>query len=687
MKIVFDTETAKFGPGRMLPELACMTFSYEGEQPQIVHHTEASLLFATWLEAGHTLIGHNVAYDMGVMCAHEPDLIPVIFDHYERNLVTDTMWREKLLDIAKGRYRGYLGKEDKWITLEYSLDALAQRRLGRKLDKDTWRLEYGTLRSLPIEQWPSGAITYPLIDARVTWDIYAQQEEQEHKEFLVDQFSQARAYFWIQLMTAHGFRTNAEGVQKLERETIAALAEIEGDLKKSGLVRENGTRDTKAAKERMKRICEQKGLPLRKTAADGNLKKPKKDGTIPPPVEGISLDEESCLATEDKLLKNYAALTSLKGVLVRDVNGYLKDGLVLPVHSRFDLVETGRVSSSKPNICNLRRLPGIRECFTPRQGFVYMQADYDGLELRTLAQVCKSLFGYSKLAEALNAGKDPHLMMGADIIGISYPEICKIKKTERGEKARTLAKVANFGLPGGLGTESLIAFAKGYDTVLTEEQAKDLKAAWFRVWPEMTEYFRYINSLCNPYTQLADVKHLFSNRIRGKTRYTAACNSLFQGLGSDATKHAGFLIQKACYADKNSPLYGSRLINYVYDEFIGETPFTSNAHEAAEELSRLMILGANEWLPDVPATTESVLMTHWSKLAERVLDENDRLVAWESTTKYKRKKGDEICIQLNADEVSVIRAGGGRYKVRASDENETRISPLTLTLEEAILQL
>ena len=61
---------------------------------------------------------------------------------------------------------------------------LARRLLNRKLDKDTWRLRYGEFLDIPLDKWPEGAKTYPLIDAEVTYQIWEIQEA--HKDFLHD---------------------------------------------------------------------------------------------------------------------------------------------------------------------------------------------------------------------------------------------------------------------------------------------------------------------------------------------------------------------------------------------------------------------------------------------------------------------------------------------------------------------
>jgi hypothetical protein len=334
----------------------------------------------------------------------------------------------------------------------------------------------------------------------------------------------------------------------------------------------------------------------------------------------------------------------------------------------------------------------------PTGALVFVSADVDGLELRTLAQACLLLVGRSRLAEVLNSGEDPHLHMGANMLGISYPEACARHEQEiearsaardhfkaqgfpdaeaavKAEEnvpapvddARQAGKVANFGFPGGLGADKLILFArKTYKVRLTVEKAKELKATWLRTFPEFRAYFDRINGMMTP--QGVTLTHLFSNRIRGGAPYCAACNSYFQGLGADATGNALFLISEACYTETPcracnlvldggiraadlfpdpcswcagtgvSPLFGTRLVNYIHDDFMIETP-EYKAHEVAFELVRIMKEGMAPYLPDVPATAKPKAMRYWSKVAKQVWiadanapavpgKEGKRLVAW-----------------------------------------------------------
>ena len=55
---------------------------------------------------------------------------------------------------------------------------------------------------------------------------------------------------------------------------------------------------------------------------------------------------------------------------------------------------------------------------------------------------------------------------------------------------RQAAKAANFGFPGGLGIETFIEFAKGYDLNINTEDAQRMKDTWFEAFPEMKTYMQ-----------------------------------------------------------------------------------------------------------------------------------------------------------------------------------------------------
>src|SRR5687767_4949008 len=138
MTLAFDTETRLITEGCKAPPLVCLS-ACDGESAELFHHTESREVVETFLESEELLVGHNVAFDFGVIAAKWPDLLPSIFEVYEANRVTDTEIREKLIHIANGVYRRFEKNDGTWQHLEYSLAALSQRHLGLKLEKKGWQ--------------------------------------------------------------------------------------------------------------------------------------------------------------------------------------------------------------------------------------------------------------------------------------------------------------------------------------------------------------------------------------------------------------------------------------------------------------------------------------------------------------------------------------------------------------------
>lgn len=394
----------------------------------------------------------------------------------------------------------------------------------------------------------------------------------------------------------------------------------------------------------------------------------------------VSTDKDTLYGSGSRLLK----LSADGGGVEKIINTYLPVlhlGTQFPINVSYNvLVNSGRTSAygrhddiaNEQSGCNIQNLPtgrrvaGTRECFVPRKGHTFSSVDYNTLELRSLAQVCFWLFGKSRMLEVLNTGRDLHLAMAADMLHISYEDAERAYKSYPVPEAaygflrvavletfkvdiahgdaykdrlvwakkvldrnRDCAKVANFGLPGGLGADSLIFFARStYNVTLTREQAVALITAWKISWPEMKLYFTYINGKVGHQKELAKVVQFWSGRVRGNMGYCDACNTLFQGLAADGAKLAMFRILYEMYCVPSSPLYGSRMVAFIHDEFLCEHP-DEKADAAARRVAELAVEEMKKVLPDVAVTAEPALMKRWYKKAEKVLDAAGRLIPWE----------------------------------------------------------
>lgn len=267
---------------------------------------------------------------------------------------------------------------------------------------------------------------------------------------------------------------------------------------------------------------------------------------------------------------------------------------------------------------------------------LFVAADYSGLELRTVAQACLRLVGYSRLAEALNGGEDAHARLAAAMLNRTYDDVLAAYKDGDPEvgNTRTAAKGMNFGFPGGLGPNSFPAYAwKAYKVRITAAETARHKETWLATYPEFRDYGRYIRTLRGEDGRYT-VRHLFSERLRAGCTFTAASNSFFQGLGADAAGAAVFAVAEACYVPPDDParaaLFGCRIVNFVHDEIILECPANGRyaPHEIAAALVRLMCEASAPFLPDVPPEVDAKIMRYWSKDAVALKDAAGNLTAW-----------------------------------------------------------
>lgn len=680
----FDLETFLIQPGQTAPRMVCMssmlTFAdrpHTADSPPSIAHANPDLRPYDWCPPGHDrailhnlarcaipdrhalLVGANVSFDLLVLANEFPDLLPLIFDALDQDRVVCVQLAQRLMDTASNQLDGFYGPDGVWFKHNYSLAGLAKRHLGLDMDKDTWRLRYGTLWDVPIAQWEPGAIDYSVGDAVVTGAVW--QAELDGSPLsapprvgpelsLIDLFRQTRAQFWLALMVARGFRVDPIAVASLK-----ALVERERDqvfarLREAGLVRVDGKRDVKAAAARMTAVAMMHG------------RKPKMTGGGEKSAPTVALDEDACIESGDGLLADYASYTSLTTILTKDI-GALEEPAArgLPIQSRFEtLLETGRTSCSgggkgnsstysyqlqnprrKLGIKHLERIDpkiddriGVRQCFVPRPGFVLSSNDFSMFEACSWSQASIDCgVPIVRMIDALNAGRDVHLELAAKWLGTTYDDVYARRKEPAVKEARQRVKPGTFGFMGGMGALTFVLYAKNnYQVIFTLPEAKKIKRAWLDTW-EPQAWFDFIARLVGE-ADTGEVVHVRSHRRRAWVPYTVASNSFFQGLAADCAKDAGYEVSREMFLGidrrgRRSPLEGSRVVNFVHDEFICEHPIHI-AHEAAHRVAEIMFDASKRWMPDVPSRVEPALMERWIKSAEARYV-NGRLVPWVPT--------------------------------------------------------
>jgi hypothetical protein len=340
------------------------------------------------------------------------------------------------------------------------------------------------------------------------------------------------------------------------------------------------------------------------------------------------------------------------------------------------LVSTSRTSARTPNVQNFPARTvkdasiGVRGCVVPPLGWVLIDSDYGQLELCHYAQVLTDMrressgdpMYVSSLAQAINEGKDGHVIVAAQLAGISYEAGAELHMQGDKEFAplRQLSKVANYGFSGGMGAATFVEFAAAQGLTVQRVMAQKARDAFMASWHESPEYFAAMGAMCgaDAYGE-ARVQILRTGLVRGRVPFCAACNIQFQGPAARGCKQALRALIHACYQEPDSPLFGSRPLAFVHDEFLTTTRIDldrparfgmsmceetiTDAHgkpdgftwslygadgqrlhrtysrEAASvapallEQDRIMVAEMARYLPDVRITAEGKIMKIWGK--------------------------------------------------------------------------
>lgn len=633
MKITFDHETHLIARGALAPKVVCTSWIDQGKpRLELWKDTPAR----DWLADPRTTYdGANVAYDLTVQMASDHELIWPIIEAYTSGRVSDVQLDSKLLAIATGRM--YEGRS-------FSLRTLAAD-IGLELEKDDWRLRYGSLDGVPIEYWPQGARDYALWDAIATDAVRANISKREADLPFVALGQHAHvaaaADHALHLASCWGVCTDSARVETLAERINAQLAAIRSDLTASGLLRPNGKRNDLAAATRMIEAMTRAGRRRSIALADAGQEILDRAGGDPAVHEKllgetnrgrsyVKLDRDCAILSGDELLVARADWVSSSLLLGRAER--LRMGVCMPLQTRFDSVkETFRTSSQQPRGDlvgeQMQNFPkgdeeiDLRAAFTPRRpDFTFIGGDFHMAELCSLSELTYKLFGYSRMGELINAHVDLHWHFAASSLGISIEECKALGKTQRNR-----AKPANFGFPGGMGPEKFVLYSrKGYGVIFTVEEVKPLKQKWLNTFPEVRRYLSWIGDQCagGSWTSI----HPITGYVRGGLGYTDGANHGFQHHTAYAAKVALIEVNAGCF-DPRSPLFGYRIWDYVHDEILLEGPReTERASNAAHELARVMSTCFNRFCPTFPTHVDAWVSQVWTKNNETVRDAHGRII-------------------------------------------------------------
>lgn len=615
MHIAIDTETFLI-KGGVVPPLVCLSFcKADGENWKSGVLTGASIkeFMEDALRGEHTLVFHNASFDLSVLAINIPSLFPLIFEKLERNEIEDTFVTEKLYKISKG------GTGDGWEDTDagnkvrkLSLAGLAWKYLAVDIastKKGGVRYDYDSVSTLPLSEWSDQHIKYATQDAVLTALVYFVQKKSillTHEEsMLKDRFRQIRAGFALALMSAEGVRVDETKLADVEKGFLEESAKYVPLLKREGILRD----DLSANTDKLKKIIEKRHIEQR-------IDVPKTS------TGAVSCNDKALTDANDPLCSAYSAFKKTQKLLstymsaLNSASHY--DGRL---RASYDLLkQTGRTSCKNPNLQNLPRANGVRDCFSASEGYTLVLCDYDASEMRSLAQAYLDIIGVENSLCAMyksDPAYDPHAHFGGILLGVDYDTMLERLKNgdKEAKRMRQRAKPCNFGFAGGMGAKTFVSYALQYGVELTFEEAQDLREQWIEAYDMKPWYEEAEKAERQGFVTIPR-----SERIRGRPTYTQSANAPFQGMSADGAKDALFEVARECYALPESPLFGSRLLVFVHDEIIIESP-DAKASQAGDRLATVMVEAMNKVTPDVPASASPALCKRWLKGAETVRDE------------------------------------------------------------------
>ena len=234
------------------------------------------------------------------------------------------------------------------------------------------------------------------------------------------------------------------------------------------------------------------------------------------------------------------------------------------IHSKFHqtVTQTGRISSTDPNLQNIptRMELGrkLRKVFKPKEGYLFVDADYSQIELRILSHISND----ETMIEAFKNNEDIHLSTAAKILGKPMEEVTK--------EERSSAKAVNFGIVYGISEFGLAEQLK-----VSRKKAKEYIDQYLEKYSGIKKFMEdiveeakqkgYVETLYHRRRYVPELKsnnymvRQFGNRV--------AMNTPIQGTAADIMKIAMINVYNKL---KENDLK-SKILVQVHDELLIET--------------------------------------------------------------------------------------------------------------------
>lgn len=292
------------------------------------------------------------------------------------------------------------------------------------------------------------------------------------------------------------------------------------------------------------------------------------------------------------------------------------------LHSNYrQILNTGRISSSGPNLQNIPSDNSFRSAFDAPDGFKIVNADYSGQE-----NIC--LVNASLDPDILEFYYEGHSDMHSFVARKIFKELEGLELSEikaNYPHLRQIAKSVSFALAYG-GNGYTISNNLG----ISLEEGERIYNSYFESFPKLKEFFDKTikTSMSKGYIEIDNItgrKFFFSEYDKLKTykqigewkkfyttkgKYERAClNYIIQGAAGSITKYAAILFRR--WIIDNNLEQDVFITNLVHDEINLEVR-ESYADLAAENLEKCMAKAGSKWCTTIPLEADAVVTTYWT---------------------------------------------------------------------------
>ena len=300
----------------------------------------------------------------------------------------------------------------------------------------------------------------------------------------------------------------------------------------------------------------------------------------------------------NKILE-YRSLMKLNSTYVEGLLPYINKKSER-IHSFFHqtITATGRISSTEPNLQNIpTRLElgkQLRKVFKPKDGYIYIDADYSQIELRVLAHISKD----ENMMQAFLNDEDIHKQAASKVLGIPIDEVTK--------EQRSSAKAVNFGIVYGI-SEFGLAEQLGITRKAAQEYINQYLEKYSGIKKFMSDIVEdakkqgYVETLFHRRRYIPELSS--NNYMVRQFGSRAAMNTPIQGTAADIMKIAMINV----YRKLKEENIDAQIVLQVHDELILECNI--NEKDKAAKLLKESMESAIKM--DVPLKVETSEALNW----------------------------------------------------------------------------